>query len=511
VSSRSILVSNSAWNALAFLIGAGLNFTTLPFVISHVGVATFGLAGLVMACVAPAMVFSNTLAQMTTRELARALDDDQRSAARHFLGNALLTGALVGTLLVLLFVVVGPLLAERLFHLDSAAFVELQASFLFASAGWMCQCLAGVVLAMLIARQAYKRLAGVTIASAVVTASLIFVLVPIWPRASTFLACQAAGFATNLIAALALARRSLAGWLAWPRYHQASQRRLLDVGSWQIMAQAGGLVSGQADRYILGAFLQPQFIGFYNVAQRLEEAVYIGILKMGETLFPFFSSVAAGDKERASDVFFRSSWLLGLLAVSVLGGLVPVAGEVLRLWTGAAIAVEAERVLVILTLAGIVGSGTNVFAYFLLATGGTKSNAALSLITAVATIATSVIALPLFGWSAAGWSSLAGMLAQLLAMVILLMQRFEFADAWQRILHYLLMPIAVGVIAALVLRSALAGHPPWAWWMVAGWYGACVGLIFGAVVVAGIWGKFGRSCRQDLLFVARRIMPLKVI
>ena len=120
----------------------------------------------------------------------------------------------------------------------------------------------------------------------------MLVLIPRWPQASTFLGCQALGFATSLLVALALVapRLSANGWRV---------RRFIAVRSvissiwaaWQLAAQGGGLIAGQADRYLLGALLQPQFVGFYTIAQRLEEAMYIGVLKVGEILFPFFSAL----------------------------------------------------------------------------------------------------------------------------------------------------------------------------------------------------------------------------
>ena len=88
-----------------------------------------------------------------------------------------------------------------------------------------------------------------------------------------------------------------------------------------MVAQGGGLVSGQADRYLLGVFLQPQNVGYYVIAQRLEEAIYIGVLKIGEILFPFFSSLQGEGDERVGDLFFRAAWVLNVLAATVLGAI----------------------------------------------------------------------------------------------------------------------------------------------------------------------------------------------
>ena len=159
-------------------------------------------------------------------------------------------------------------------------------------------------------------------------------------------------------------------WLARPALHRGPLGGLVNLGGWQFAAQGGGLIAGQADRYLLGAFLAPQFVGYYTIAQRLEEAMYIGVLKIGEILFPFFSSLHKESTERIADLLFRSSWVLNLLAATLLGALIPVAGPLLYAWTGKEVAVETEGLLVVLAVAGMLGCASNVFAYYLLAMAG---------------------------------------------------------------------------------------------------------------------------------------------
>ncbi len=229
------------------------------------------------------------------------------------------------------------------------------------------------------------------------------------------------------------------------------------MGVWQLAAQGGGLIAGQADRYLLGALLAPQFVGFYTVAQRLEEAMYIGILKVGEILFPFFSTLQKESSDRKADLLFRSSWVLNVLAASALGALIPVAGPLLHLWTGAEVATEAQQVLVVLSIAGMLGCTTNAFAFYLLASGQSRSNALITLVTAVFTLATSAVALPYFGWQAAGWSACVGMVAQIVTTIILLRQNFSLTDIWLRVAHFVLQPLATGIVTAIALRYFSGG------------------------------------------------------
>src|SRR6202051_1580575 len=114
------LLGNSAWNAAAFLIGVGLNLLILPFVVFRLGLAAFGVAGLVTACVAPALAFSNSLALSTTRELACRLAPGEKAEARRFFATALLLAGAAGIPIAATLSLAGPPLARHVFHLEGA-------------------------------------------------------------------------------------------------------------------------------------------------------------------------------------------------------------------------------------------------------------------------------------------------------------------------------------------------------------------------------------------------------
>jgi O-antigen/teichoic acid export membrane protein len=512
--SSADVLGNSAWNAIAFAAAVALNLLVLPFVVFRLGVAAFGVAGLVTASVAPALAFSNALALSTTRELALRLQPSERDDARRLFATAAMLALAGGGLIAILFGLAAAPLARLGFHLSGPSADDLGLAFVLASAGWLCQCLSAVFLALFTARQDYRRVASISIISTVVATSSMLLFIPHWPQASTFLGCQALGFATSLLLAFGWSRRVICDWLACPALHRGALDELVKLGSWQLAAQGGALIATQADRYLLGALLQPQFVGFYTIAQRLEEAVYIGVLKVGEILFPFFSTLQKAPDDRKADLLFRSSWILNVLAASALGGLIPVAGPLLHLWTGAEVAAEAQRVLVILSIAGILGSSSNVFAFYLLAQGRSSSNALISLLTGVFTLATSAIALPYFGWQAAGWSGCIGMVAQMVTTMTLLRRRFNLTGMWSRVVHFVLMPLGVGIATALALRygfrAAQLDHAI-GWWYVVGVYLLAAGFIFVVAVAVSQVGPYGAACWRDLRVIAGRFLPLKAI
>lgn len=510
----SHLLGNSAWNAAAFAVAVLLNLAILPFVTFRLGLGAFGVAGLVTACVAPALMFSNALGLSTARELAQRLEPADRDAARRFFATALALAIVIGGLIAALLGLAGAPLARLGFHLGGPAADDLGLAFALAAAGWLCQCVFAVFLSLFTARQDYRRIASIAITGTLVTTMSMLLVIPHAPRASTLLGCQALGFATNLLLAFASSRRAISGWLARPALDRGALHALIKFGGWQVVAQSGALFAGQADRYLLGALLQPQFVGFYSVAQRLEEAIYIGVLKIGEILFPFFSTLQKENDERKVDLLLRSSWILNVLAASALGGLIPVAGALLHRWTGAEVAAETQLVLVVLAISGILGSSANVFAFYLLSHGRSGSNALISLVTGIVTLVTSAVALPYFGWQAAGWSSCIGMAAQMVTTVLLLRRTFRLSAMWSRMLHFVLIPLGSGVAVALALRSQL-GHVSFeqtpSWWYVVLLYGVSAAVIFVAAVAVSQLGPYRAICWRDLRVIVTRFLPFKAV
>jgi O-antigen/teichoic acid export membrane protein len=511
-SNSTRLLGSSAWNAAAFLLGAGLNLLVLPFVVHHLGVVAFGMAGLVTACVSPASIFSNALGLSASREFAQRLMADQRGDARHFFASAMLLALAIGGSIVIVLALAGPPLARIAFNLTAETAQDLDLAFAFGSGGWLCQCLSSVFLSLFVARQDYARISSINILSTVVVTTAILVFVPHRPMASTFLACQALGFMTTLVAAFALSCRLFSGWLGSPAYHRGPIGHLVKFGVWQLVAQGGGVVAGQADRYLLGALLPPQFVGFYVIAQRLEEAVYIGILKVGEILFPFFSVLQKETADRRVDLFFRSSWVLNLLAASALGAIIPVSGPLLNLWTGAEVADQSQQLLVVLSIGGILGCSANVFAFYLLANGQSRSNALIAMVTAIFTLGTSALTLPYFGWPAAGWSACVGMIAQIVTTALLLRRTFHHTGVWSRIAHFVVAPLLTGIATALLLRhlinEELFNYFPH-WWYVGALYCLAAMIIFVVVVIVSQIGPHGTACRRDLRSIVHRFSPAR--
>ena len=122
-------------------------------------------AALLLACVAPALAFSNALALSTTRELALRLGPSERDDARRLFATAAMLALAAGGVIVILLALVGAPLARLGFHLSGPSGDDLGLAFVLAGAGWLCQCLSAIFLALFTARQDYRRVASISIIS----------------------------------------------------------------------------------------------------------------------------------------------------------------------------------------------------------------------------------------------------------------------------------------------------------------------------------------------------------
>ncbi len=436
--------------------------------IARLGLAAFGVAGLVTACIAPgagvqqrARTVDGSRACAATgairpRRCAAPVRDGDHGRGRsgrpdhHFFWVA---GAR-WRVLAFIWQVQRPTILDWPSHL--------------ASTGWLCQCVSAVFVSLFTARQDYRRIASIGIGSTVTSTLSMLLFIPAAPYASTFLGCQALGFADRPADGPGLVPRhgAMAGAAG------AASRGARQAGS----AGAAGKLPHRVVHCLRGRPIDICLARCCNRNSSVSMAWRSAsrrrpISASSRSARSCFRSSARckESEDRKVDLLFRSSWILNVLAASALGALIPVAGPLLHVWTGAEVAAEAARVLVVMSIAGILGSSANVFGFYLLAQGRSRSNALIALITGVVTLVTSAIVLPSFGWQAAGWSACAGMIAQMATIVMLLRRSFDLPGMWPRVIHCVLMPLGIGIATALALRYGLDRAPfqlaP-SWWSV---------------------------------------------
>jgi O-antigen/teichoic acid export membrane protein len=500
----SRIAGNSGWNLLAFAMGVAVNLVTVPIVVKRIGMHEFGVAGLIVALVAPFLLIGTVLGQAAAQGLALHRAAAERAHARKTVAAVLGLLAICVPAGMVMLAGLAPSVAGALFGDDARpSAAELRRIFAIAALGWAAQQVSTVLQGVHVGVEAYRRIATVNAVSALIGGILIVTIVDRAPSAIGYVAALSAGYWATLVLWSISTCYDVRWCLSRPRFGRAQLRSVVSFSGWQIAAQLTATLAAQADRYLLGLFARAQSIGFYNVAQRLEEVAYVGVLKAGEVLFPFFASTAHDEPARVANRYFRACWLLNLVAAAALAPLLPWAQDILRLWIDAPSAAQSADVLRVLAAGGLVGCASNVFAFFALGTGRTRHLALLSVTTAAVSIAASMLLLPRFGLAAAGVGALAGMLVQFAVVVALTRRIFGQHARAGRVLHASVTPATTGLaIAAGVATLPLPS--PDSWHALIAWLAITAGLVAVTIIAVAAATAVGRASLADLRDLARR-------
>ncbi|QIM53987.1 lipopolysaccharide biosynthesis protein [Hydrogenophaga crocea] len=497
------VLSNSRWNLVAFGAGLAAQFLTVPLVVRWIGLDAFGAAAVVLALCAPLSLVGTVLGQALIRELASRNKADQAPASMQAFTSVAMRWCMVACMAGwCILAVFGPAMARLL--ISDAATTGLGPALLIGATGAVAQQVGLVLQSVSAAKQDYKTIARMALYTALAGSTVTLGITWMWPQAQGYLAGVAAGFV--LVAAVWFWRwRSMLCWrtVFSSRAREASAA-LLRFSRWQGVAQLAGVLGNQIDRYALGAMTPVSVVGQYTVANRLQEAAYIGVIKAGEVLFPRFGTMSSDSFADRLAFFQLASWGLGTISAALLVPLAVLASSVLSLWVGAEVAKGADHMLFVLVLGGVVGSATNVFTYYAMGMGRNKPVAGVSVLFSALTVISTILLVAVFGVAAAGAGLLLASVARVLASMVLTKRLFFTDLEWSALLVSTALPLLVGCGLAALFRSFFQLHAD-GWTQLAIMYGG-LSLVVGltCLLVTGVTStgrgiivRFARSIRRD--------------
>jgi O-antigen/teichoic acid export membrane protein len=480
IRARTSLVENSRWNLLAFACGLAANFITIPFVVRWTSLEIFGQAGLVLAVCAPLTLIGTVLGQALVREMSSRQGPGEEEVAGRTLDAALRLCLLASAVAWVLLVVGGSWITSFLTGKEAHS-QTLALAFLVAATGWFAQQFSLVLQGTCAARQDFRSIARVAAFSAVASIGATLGITWALPTLEGYLFGVAAGFVLTLGGWLFTLRHGVRWRKVFGGYRKPELAALLHFGKWQGLAQLAGAFGNQIDRYALGALAPVAIVGQYNVANRLQEAAYIGVVKAGEVLFPRFGSLSASSTQERCRFFQIASWVMGTFSAALLAPLVPLAGTVLTLWVGAEAANGGAQLLGTLVLGGIVGAGSNVFVYYAMGIGRNAPVAFISVLYSVITVVFTVLLIKTIGPLAAGAGLLVASVVRFAAALVITRRNFFPQLPWGELVVSAVLPLAVGLSIALAAQGIGVGH-------VLGWIHliALYAALGAAVVVATV-------------------------
>lgn len=495
------ILKNSLWNIIALSFTLIANLITIPFVIKSIGLSEFGNAGFFIAAGSPLLIIGTVIGQSAIRIMSFKLALEDNLGAKSASVAAFYLCILFSLIGSLIFVIFFP----AIFHSISSRSFDNQGFFIIAIA-ISAQQLVIVFQSISSAHQNFKMIAAFTAGSAVITIVAIFSMVCLYPTAVGYLCGVALGF----IGAMFLWWYGVIKLYGSLRYHRTTEvhGELLRFGFWQFISQFAGSVANQIDRYVLASHSSIAILGQFNVANRLQEAVFICAIKATEVLFPYFGSISQNDIRQQANFYLSISWVAMTFYATVMVPLIVLSDPILCLWVGERVANGGAVLLCTLVIGGLIGAGTNVYANFAMGTGRNISLTWLTLVYSLLVILITIVAISYFGPYAAGVGIVIGSIARMgLTFFILCKDSFKFVTVSQ-LMSSNLMPLLVGLLVAGM------------WWsfsdiQITNWFSLVLTYILisfltcTSIALTSLLTRFGRELFQQVINQGQNIMGLK--
>jgi O-antigen/teichoic acid export membrane protein len=346
--STGAVMRNASFNLVGQVVPAVVALITIPYVVSHLGIARFGILSLSWAILSYLTLFDFGLGRATIKFVAGALAVEER----HTIGSIVWTSAAAqlafGMVGGSILYIAAPDLSVHVFRVPASLIPEATAAFQ----------LLGVIVPILITSSCFKGVLeahqrfGLVNIVRTVSGSLIFLA----PAVGVAEHQDLRGILSLLlgsIVATAIAYMSLCLWVApalrtRPTFDRIRLKKLIVFGGWITVSSLVVPVLVYADRFLLGAIVSVSALAFYTVPYELVFRLQVFPASLGTALFPTFSALAATRSTELGALFARSfKYLLVAMAPATLV-LVLAARPILKTWLGEEFALNSTLVLQVL-------------------------------------------------------------------------------------------------------------------------------------------------------------------
>lgn len=505
----SLTVSNSFWNAAAFLSSLLIKFFTTPLYFHQLGASGYGLLVLLISILSPLGLLDLGIGPATIKYVAESESVGDRRQSLNYVRSTLLFNLLVGVLGAFCIAAFAQPLVRSVFKIPEEDQAIAQLSLYWIGVRWLAIQVGNTFSGIPIAMRRYKLYSIGTLASSGAVDIIGLGVVYAGGNVAAITQVQAIIAIAVVGMWVMIGRWLLPGLSMLPNLHRDSFLKTFHFGFWQFISNIGTLFAHETERTLLGILISTTAVGFYNLALTLHSAVFLLIASLGQVLFPTFSHLhGLSRREQSGRIFVQALWALGILAVGLYVSLFAFAHDVLLLWVGSQVADTAYGVLRVIAVAGMAAALFIVPSTWLMGVGKTKWLAWESFLQGGITVVVSLILIPRFGLDGAAWGILLSILANV-PFTYLIWR--DFLREWiegKSFLSMLLDLFATGVIMSLILatiRQAVVWQPTWLTLAVA--YGLCSILTMGVAVLSDRLLPGSRARQRGTLEVVVRLVP----
>lgn len=354
------LARNAGFNLFGAAAPALLNIATLPFIVSKLGAADFGLLMLVTAIVGYFALLDISVTAGSTKFVAQYNATGEMAQVYATVSFGLVVYACIGAVGMLGLLLFAQPLVTQVFSVPVARIPAAVVAVQIASLGFLVgqvqaylQSLPGALMRFDLSGKVEAGFGTLVPLFTVALLALGYGLVEV-------VALRVAMSMVQTVVLCVLLRRLLPGWrFAWPA--AALRGQLLSFSGYAFLSRMAALTYAHADRLLIGARVGVEALGHYAVPATLANRVMGLVFRLSSVMFPHASALAAEGR----DDDLRRHYLLASRYLFFLNGaisltLATLAGPILAVWLNPEFAQKGATVMMLIALTLWLDSLTNL-------------------------------------------------------------------------------------------------------------------------------------------------------
>jgi len=354
-------VNNALFNTLGWGLSLVLNFFLLPYIVTKLGTASYGILTLVLTVIGYFAVLDLGLGNAVIKYVAEYSATKDTKKINEVIGTTLLILILLGLFGGLVILAVSDSLVHSLLKIPPELVPAAYNCFRIGAAGFLVTIILSAVSAVPNGLNRYDITSSVTFFVGTVT-MLGTVIVLVLGQGLLQVVCL--NFAINLVTLICypyLLSKLLPGIRLAPVVNIHVLRKVLSYGIYSFLSRVAYLLNYQADRIVMGAFIGVSSITYYVVPFTLVSRVTNITVKIGSVIFPAISELQGHQRyDTISELYLISSKIIFVLSMTICLPLFLCGSRFLTLWMGPDFGSKASTVLLLLTGGLLLNSMTNI-------------------------------------------------------------------------------------------------------------------------------------------------------
>ncbi len=355
-----MLLRNSLWNLSGSALPAIAALVTVPLLIAGLGVEGFGIVTLVTSVIGYFGILDINLNAGAIKYLSQHHAAGDRERFRETFWFGIFFYGLLGAVGAALIYFSAGFLTERFFDVSTELSDDTVLGFQIAALGFALTQAQNYLITVPQALQRYDKSAQSEAFFGIVVNVATAVAAMAGAGIAGVIAVRVAISACNVLYLCYLIRKFALGLeFCWPRKDVRSA--LTSFSAYAYLSKLASTLHQHGDKLVIGALAGPVAVTFYSVPVTLASRILGLTYRLSSVIYPRASALAASQKlDELHPIYLSSIRHTTYINLVALGMIVLAGDEFLRRWVGEEFLAQGYPVLVLITLAYLMDSLTNI-------------------------------------------------------------------------------------------------------------------------------------------------------